>query len=294
MGEYRSIGAVAVGAGSALILLQMLIWFYAQTVIWTSGGTTAQGQVAGFFLLESVWLLLIVLGSYSLYRSLEPPIRRADGRWSVAEVLVNAVRSRGDVRVGVIAGIVYAIFYAVVSSMIVYQPSVDFTQAYGATSPGWSAVACCGGYGTIPMVVVYLSPQLHVGLQLIPLDLLLLAVVPILIALNSTVASFAFRNRPMGSRRVWLSGFGAAVALFTSCPTCAGYFLGGSLGGLAATSLAVALAPYQLAFVLVSLPVLLLSPLLVARSISKSLQDGCRTDRRTDGQRARRLASQAA
>ena len=158
-GDYRSIGAAAVGAGSTLILLQMLIWFYAQTVIWTSGGTTAQGQVAGFFLLESVWLLLIVLGSYSLYRSLEPPIRRADGRWSVAEVLVNAVRSRGDVRIGVIAGIIYAIFYAVVSSMIVYQPSVDFTQAYGATSPGWSAVACCGGYGTIPMVVVYLSPQ---------------------------------------------------------------------------------------------------------------------------------------
>ena len=171
-----------------------------------------------------------------------------------------------------------AIFYAVASSMIVYQPSVDFTQAYGATSPGWSAVACCGGYGTIPMVVVYLSPQLHVGLQLIPLELLLLAVVPLLIALNSTVASFAFRNRPTWSRRVWLSGFGAAVALFTSCPTCAGYFLGGSLGGLAATSLAVALAPYQLAFVLVSLPVLLLSPLLVARSISKSLQDGCRID----------------
>src|SRR5438445_13492629 len=97
----------------------MLSWFYAQTVSWTSGGTTAQGQVAGFLLLESVWLLLIVLGSYSLYRSLEPPIRRADGRWSVAEVLVNAVRSRGDVRIGVIAVISYAIVYAVVASMVV-------------------------------------------------------------------------------------------------------------------------------------------------------------------------------
>src|SRR5207245_7976392 len=279
MGAYGRIGAAAVAAGSTLIILQMLFWFYAQRGIWTSGGTTAEGQVISFFLLESVCLLLIVLGSYSLYRGLEPPAGRADGGWSIAEVLLNAVKSRRDVRIGVTVGILYAIFYSVVSSMIVYQPSVDFAQAYGATSTSWSAVACCGSYGTIPMIVVYLLPQLHLGLQLVPLDLLLLVVVPILIAFNFAVASFAFRNRPTRSGRVWLSGFGAAVALFTSCPTCAGYFLGGSLGGLAATSLAVALAPYQLAFVLVSLPVLLLSPLLVARSISKSLQDGCRIEK---------------
>ena len=280
IGAYGRIGAAAVAAGSTLVLLQMLIWFYSQTVIWTDGETTAGGQVARFFLLESVCLLLIVLGSYSLYRGLEPSVGRADGRWSAAEVLVNAVKSRRDVRIGVAVGILYAIFYAVVSSMIVYQPSVDFAQAYGATSTSWSAVACCGSYGTIPMIVVYLLPQLHLGLQLVPLDLLLLVVVPILVAFNFAVASFAFRNRPMGSRRMWLSGFGAAVALFTSCPTCAGYFLGSSLGGLAAASLAVALSPYQLAFVVVSIPVLLLSPLLVARNISKGLQDGCGIDGR--------------
>ena len=280
IGAYGRIGAAAVAAGSTLVLLQMLIWFYSQTVIWTSGGKAAEGQVARFFFLESVCLLLILVGSYSLYRSLEPPAGRADGRWSAAEVLVNALKSRRDVRIGVTMGILYAIFYAVVSSMIVYQPSVDFTQAYGVTSTSWSAVACCGGYGSIPMIVVYLLPQIHLGLQLIPLDLLLLVVVPILIAFNSAVASFAFRNRPTSSRRMWFSGFGAAVALFTSCPTCAGYFLGGSLSGLAATSLAVALAPYQLAFVVVSVPVLLLSPLLVARNISKGLQDGCGIDGR--------------
>ena len=280
MGAYVRIGAAAVAAGSTLIILQMLIWFNSQTVIWTSGGTTPGDQVVRFFFLESIFLLLIVLGSYSLYRGLEPPVERTSVRWSAVEVLVNALKSRRDVRIGVTVGILYAIFYAIVSSMIVYQPSVDFTQAYGVTSPSWSAVACCGGYGTIPMIVVYLLPQLHLGLQLVPLDLLLLVVVPILIAFNSAVAAFAFRNRPTGSRRMWLSGFGAAVALFTSCPTCAGYFLGGSLGGLAATSLAVALAPYQLAFVVVSVPVLLLSPLLVARNISKGLQEGCGLDER--------------
>ena len=100
MGAYGRIGAAAVAAGSALIILQMLFWFYAQTVIWTSGGTIAEGQVISFFLLESVCLLLIVLGSYSFYRGLEPSAGRADGGWSAAEVLLNAVKSRRDVRIG--------------------------------------------------------------------------------------------------------------------------------------------------------------------------------------------------
>ena len=57
-------------------------------------------------------------------------------------------------------------------------------------------------------------------------------------------------------------------------------------------SLAVALAPYQLAFVVVSVPVLLLTPLLVARNISKGLRDGCGVDEGRE--RASRPAFQAA
>src|SRR2546428_11393957 len=95
------------------------------------------------------------------------------------------------------------------------------------------------------MIVVYLLPQLHLGLQLVPLDLLLLVVVPILIAFNFAVASFAFRNRPTRSGRVWLSGFGAAAAPFTARPPLAGYFPRGSPGGVAPASLAAGAAPPQ-------------------------------------------------
>ncbi len=270
-GAFRgTIGAVAVGAGSISILLQMFFWFQVQTMI-----GTGDSEVVGFFLLELVWIFLVLLGTYSLYKSFEGSEGLPSGGWGVVEVLKSVMRSRRDIRVGMVAGIVYALSYSLVSSVIVYQPSVDFAKAYGATSPGWSAISCCGGYGTIPMIVAYVAPQLHIGLQLIPLDLLLLAFVPILVALNSAVASFAFSNRPRGQTRMWLGGFGAAVALFTSCPTCAGYFLGSSLGGLAATSLALALAPYQLALILISIPVLLVNPVLVSRSISKTLQRGC-------------------
>src|SRR2546422_11645401 len=101
MGAYGRIGAAAVVAGSTLTILQMLIWFNSQTVIWTSGGTTPGDQVVRFFFLESIFLLLIVLGSYSLYRGLEPPVGRTSVRWRAGEVLVNALESREDGRIGV-------------------------------------------------------------------------------------------------------------------------------------------------------------------------------------------------
>ncbi len=275
-GPLRTLGFVATGAGSLLILIQMAIWSYVQGTIWTIGGSAAAGRVVSFFLLESICLVLIVAGGYSLYKSVEGETPPGDGTWNVADVIRSALDSRRDVRVGVLGGLLYAGFYAVVSSIIVYQPTVDFAQAYGAASPSWNAVSCCGSFGSIPMIVAYLAPQLHLGIQLIPVDLLLLVVIPILVAFNSTIASFAFRNRPRGPARVWLGGLGAAVALFTSCPTCAGYFLGSTLGGLAATSLALALAPYQVAFILVSIPVLLVSPLVVARGVGKTLQAECK------------------
>jgi len=273
--DLRNAGVLAVGAGSILTLLQMGTWVSAQERIWAIGGPEVAGEVLRFFLLEILALVLIVAGGYTLYRYVRGQTPNGDGAWRIGDVLQNALNSRIDVRVGVISGFFYALFYAIVSSIIVYQPTVDFAQAYGATSPSWNAVSCCGSFGGIPIIVAYLSPGLHLGIQLVPLDLLFLVVIPIMIAFNFTLVSFAFRNRPRGPKKVWLGGLGAGVALFTSCPTCAGYFLGSTLGGFAATSFALALAPYQLAFILVSIPLLLVSPLVVARNVGKTLQAGC-------------------
>ena len=62
---------------------------------------------------------------------------------------------------------------------------------------------------------------------------------------------------------------------FTACPTCAGLFLAGSIGG-AGTTLAVALAPFQLLFVAITLPVLLFGPLITALSVKRSYEASCR------------------
>lgn len=269
--ESMRFGIAAVSLALALLIVQMALWAQLQIGLGLAGAAI---QVGLFFLLEAVYLGVILLGAVHIRRWV---VMKYDARnpSSVASILASALSSKTDLRRGVIAGAAYAILYAFISSILVYQPGVDFAAAYGISSPALATVACCGTLGTTPTIIVYVAPQLHVGLQLVPLDLLFLAVIPLLIVINSSTAFFAIRNMPRGKGGLWMGGVGAVVGLFTACPTCAGYFLASAFGGVGAAGIAVALAPFQIAFIAVSVPVLVVSPLLTAASLRKALLSAC-------------------
>lgn len=173
----------------------------------------------------------------------------------------------------VASAVFYGLFYSVITSMIVYQPAVDFGQAYGASFPSAIVTPCCGAPLFAPVVTVYVAN--HLGLLLIPLTVLLLLAISILVGLNFMLTAFAFESRVRGSGKGWVGGLGAVVGLFTGCPTCAGLFFANVLGGSGAVSFAALLAYYQPAFILLSLPVLVATPFLISRSLGKVFREGC-------------------
>lgn len=224
-------------------------------------------------------MLMVVFGLFmvgSHFRS----IGREGGtgrRIDAFSFVSQALCSKREFRYGMIAGIAYGMFLAVISSTVVFQPTVDFSQAYGVSVPSVWPKVCCGQFGTVPAVVLYIAPQQHVAMQILPLGVFLLLVIPVLVGANVAVAAFSFRIRPLRRqrRRGVVSMFGPAAGLFTSCPSCASLFLAGSFGGLGATALAVALAPYQLLFVAVTIPLLALSPFLVAKNAAGVSESSC-------------------
>lgn len=171
------------------------------------------------------------------------------------------------------SALLYGVFYAVITSMIVYQPTVDFVQAYGAHLPSVQVTPLPASPLFTPVVTVYLAN--HLGLLLIPLTILLLVATSLLVGLNFALAGFAFDSRARGAGRGWVGGIGAVVGLFTGCPTCAGLFFANVLGGAGAVSFAALLGYYQPAFILLSIPVLLAAPYLTSRSLSKVFREGC-------------------
>jgi hypothetical protein len=65
----------------------------------------------------------------------------------------------------------------------------------------------------------------------------------------------------------WFGGVGALLGLFASCPTCAGLAIISLLAGTGALSVSFFFGPLQTVLLLVSIPILIITPLLSARSL---------------------------
>lgn len=268
-------GTITIVIGAMVIALESLSWYNAQEAISLYDQSSRMGMILRFFSTEGVAVSLIIIGGYLVCRALRT-VRLTASSSSVRSIISDALASQKDRKVGVVSGALYGLVYAIVSSTLVYQPSVNFLYTYSASSTSWNAIACCGSPGTVPALVVYLLPQAHLALQILPLGALFQFVFPILVGFNLTIVSYSLRSRQTRVTGGWISAVALTAGLFTGCPTCAGLFLASTLGGAGATAFALALAPYQALFVVISIPVLLLSPILVAESMKKSMYTSCR------------------
>lgn len=159
----------------------------------------------------------------------------------------------------------YGIFFSLISGTLVYQPEVNFVTHYGATIPSGFIAPCCDGPGYMPKIIVYLTE--HVGLQVIPINLVLQIIVSYLVGLNTSIAASAYAISKKGSG---MSTIGAATGLFIACPTCAGTFLSIFIGTASGIALSVALAQMQTLFIGISIPILLAIPFVMARKLRNS------------------------
>lgn len=258
--------------GGIIAFFNMFRWASTQSLIEYSVKNPGT-LVLEFYLAQALSTVLVVVGLYQIYRFLLT--RRSQDSPTVQSVMGEALSSRKAMRIGALVAVAYGVLYAFFSSLVTYQPTVNFATVYGVSQPSWTYLTCCGDAGTVPKLVVYVSPSLHLGMVLVPLSLLFLFVVPLLVGLNVTLSYYALGQSSFPVSGRWLLSSGAVVGLFTACPTCAGLFLASSIGGIG-TTLAVALAPYQLLFIAVTIPVLLLGPIFTALSVKRSYEASCR------------------
>jgi hypothetical protein len=263
--------------GSAVILLAIAAYSYVLSLVSLPTPESVAATVPAaeaYFVLVLVGLGLVGFGArLELRQRIEAIRTRGEALlspgWAVPYVL-SLGRYR---RAFFLSSVLYGIFYAFLTSMVVYQPSVDFVSAYGAVIPSLTVTPIQGAPLFTPVVTAYLTD--HVGVLLIPLTVMLALGISALVGVNVALAAFALDSRAKGGGRGWVAGVGAVVGLFTGCPTCAGLFFANVLGGSGAVSFATILGYYQPAFILLSLPVLLATPYLTSRSLSKVYREGC-------------------
>ena len=114
----------------------------------------------------------------------------------------------------------------------------------------------------------------HIGLQVVPINLVLQIIVSYLVGLNTSLAvnAFTFFKKEGG-----LSGIGATTGLFIACPTCVGTFSSIFVGSAGAVAFTLAISQLQTMFILITIPILLAVPFIIAKKL-KTQKGKCATD----------------
>ncbi len=221
----------------------------------------------GFYIILVAAFGAIMYGIY-LYHREKVEKKGKDIATIIALTTWNS-RSR---KVFVMTFVGYGIFFSLVSGTLVYQPEVNFVTHYGATIPSGFVSPCCDEPGYMPKIIVYLTE--HVGLQIIPINLVLQVIVSYLVGLNASIAVSAYTISKKGRG---MSTVGAATGLFIACPTCAGTFLSIFIGTASGIALSIALTQLQTLFIAISIPVLLVTPFVMAKKL-RNADGSCKTE----------------
>jgi len=217
-------------------------------------------------------ILLMSFGAigYGIYRYHQrKSIENTNG---ILAIIAKTTMNSKSRKIFVVTFIAYGMFFSLTAGLIVYQPDVIFSHHYDAVVPSAHMNTCCGEPGYMPTIIVYITE--HIGLQIIPINLVLVIVVSYLVGLNTALAIKAIS---ITKRSGGLTSIGATTGLFVACPTCVSTFFAIFIGSSGAVTFTVILTQLQTLFVGITIPILLLTPILIAKKMQKK-DDDCTLD----------------
>ena len=261
-------GKLLIISGFIIIAILFLIYARSSSLELTPEAIPVLERVAVVFYI--ILILSFVAISFGLYKYHNQKV--FENKEGLLSIIATTTLNKKSRRIFILTFIGYGVFFSLTSGMLVYQPEVVFSHHYNAEIPSAHITPCCGDPGYMPKIIIYLTE--HVGLQIIPINLLLQIIVSYLVALNASIAINAYRISKKGSGA---STIVAATGLFIACPTCAGTFLSIFIGTASGIALSIALTQLQTLFIAISIPVLLVTPYVMAKKL-RNADGSCKID----------------
>ncbi len=261
-------GKTLIISGFIAILILFLIYARSSSLVITPDAIAVLERLAVIFYI--ILIMSFVAIGFGLYKYHNQKV--FENKEGILSIIATATLNKKSRRIFILTFIGYGIFFSLTSGMLVYQPEVVFSHHYNAEIPSAHITPCCGEPGYMPKIIVYLTE--HIGLQIVPINLFLQMVVSYLVGLNTALAVSAFTFFKKGSG---FSGIGAITGLFIACPTCVGAFSSIFIGSASAIAFTIAVTQMQTLFILITIPVLLTTPFIMAKKL-RSQAKNCETD----------------
>jgi hypothetical protein len=231
------------------------------------GASSTQFQVAQIVIILSV--VCIIFGVYGMYRVIRFSDTTGNRKYSVIGELNRIISERHLFRLAILSSFFYGLFFAFLSKIIIFIPNSSLSSE-GLTFPSISLALCCGAPGYFPMATLRLTENFSI--LFIPLNVALAVFLSVLVGLNVALnVHYTRLIRAKEARKISaLSSLGGFFGLFIGCPTCSGGILLAFMGMGAGTT-GLLLATFQSLFVLMSLPILVLAPILIVHKMKKNM-----------------------
>jgi hypothetical protein len=218
------------------------------------------------FMLTIASLVSIGYGTFRVFRAEQ---HLSSSTNSLISYITSAFSDNRYWKVMIISAVGYGIFFGFLSQIFIYRGDISFT-GFGIAVPSISVVTCCNVPGYVPMFVAYITN--HFLILLIPINIVLALVISVMVGFNISLNLYAYRRMKMQvTKKIpFVESIGVTTGLFIGCPTCAGSLFAALFGFSTAETTAAAatlLAPFQTLFIIVSIPALIISPFLIARTL---------------------------
>lgn len=215
----------------------------------------------------------------SLFRSDLPVGLKRDSQGnsvSIYSILFDIIHSQRSATFFIISFFAYGFFYVIVSSTLIIRPEGGISHMYGIEKFPYLITIQYGPLGYTPAISVYLNDFL--GIFIIPVTLTIITTVSALVGFNVVTSIYAFKmyrlvNKSKGiqkkDRAKFISAVGTVTGLFAACPSCASLYLFNAFAGSLSTTVASFAVSYYAVFLLISIPLLVITPLIIASNIKK-------------------------
>lgn len=267
----RGVRFLALSIFSLLFIFSIYSFRYSTIPL---GANPTQYQVAQVVIILTV--VCITFGVYGIFQIIKFSTCTEDKENTLLAHLNRVIREKNYLKLVILFSILYGLFFAFLSKIMIYFPNAP-SSPDGLSFPSVALAVCCGAPGYFPMATLRLTESFSI--LFIPLNIVLAVSLSVLVGLNVALnVHYSRLLRLKESRKVSaISSLGAFAGLFIGCPTCAGGILFTVLGfGVGTTALV--LAPFQSLFILMSLPILILTPFLMVRNMKNSIM--CKLDNR--------------
>jgi hypothetical protein len=244
------------------------------------------------FGLSSEWLSRNSVDAHAILSYIALSSSLLSSLFSLLKIIVSIICDKRYSKFFYLVSIGYGIFYALVSGMLIYRPDINLSSLYGVPLPS-IIMTSYGPTGYVPTMSIYVTD--HLGFFIIPLNLLVALVISALVGFNGVLSIFAFSDRrrrskinvdncnsnnksmnkpakdSLGVTSSILNAAGATVGIFVVCPTCASFYILSIFTGSLVPTITTFTVTFYSLFLIITIPLLLLSPLLTAWSIRKSI-----------------------